>query len=600
MNNSRFHTGVSSSYGDDAKDQREPEAREHSGLVLLYAPNYEQLSPAYAFASPELTIGRDVSNLICVPEQAVSRQHARIFSRTDRGGVRERWFLQDLASRNGTMVDGAYVSEVELEPNHEIRVGDAIFKFVETGAERYVPYRIDGHVSGDHRARQFTELVGGAQMDQIACDIERIAPKELSAVILGETGTGKEVIARGIHRLSGRRGSFQAINCAAIPPTLLESELFGYRRGAFSGADRDKPGLITLADQGTLFLDEIGDMPLEAQAKLLRVLQLREVFPLGATTPEKVDIRIVCATHRDLYEYAREGRFRGDLLARLNEHVVRVPPLRERKEDIYLLARSFAQRYGRPNLGFTFSFIVALLHYDWPFNVRELESCIKRGVALTDASLLDTVHLPDAISEHMRGYGERSQMSTLPLPSQLPPSMMAHPTGPPPPMGTYRSPPPGMRARPDGAGAPRAARAPSREYRRRRPRARQRADADSPLAQEIQYRSGQLPDGSSKTVATLRWQHTLRMLVVRRGAGGRLDAGPLGDASSEAATGDDAAADDASVNEDANTGFLIPLGDGGCGSAGPLAFCDDFESSNTAACWRSDRATKHGPLLRPE
>jgi sigma-54 dependent transcriptional regulator, acetoin dehydrogenase operon transcriptional activator AcoR len=408
---SRYRTGVSSSYGDDARDSL-PAPKERPGLVLLYAPNFEQLSPAYVFVSPELTIGRDPSNLICVPEQAVSRQHARIYTRDD------RWFLQDLGSRNGTMVDGSYVGEIELEPNHEIRVGDAIFKYVDAGAEKCVAYRIDGKVAGERKAKLFTELVGGAQLDHIAADIERIAPKELSAVILGETGTGKEVVARAIHRLSGRRGSLQAINCAAIPHNLLESELFGYRRGAFSGADRDKPGLIKLADQGTLFLDEIGDMPLDAQAKLLRVLQSREVFPLGATTPERVDIRVVCATHRDLYQYVKEGKFRGDLLARLNEHVVRLPPLRERKEDIYLLAHSFGARYGRPELQFTFSFIVALLHYDWPFNVRELESCIKRGVALTDSAQLDTVHLPDAISEHMKGYGERPRVS---LPSNIPP-----------------------------------------------------------------------------------------------------------------------------------------------------------------------------------
>ncbi|MDB4945285.1 MAG: Sigma-54 dependent response regulator [Labilithrix sp.] len=416
---SRYRTGVSSSYNDAEARDSTPTSKERAGLILLYAPNFEQLSPAYVFVSPELTIGRDPTNLISVPEQAVSRQHARIYSDPAREG---RWMLQDLGSRNGTMVDGNYVTEVELEPNHEIRVGDAMFKFVEAGAERNVAYRIDGKIAGERKAKEWNELVGGAQMDQIAADIERIAPTELSAVILGETGTGKEVVARGIHRFSGRRGSFQAINCAAIPHNLLESELFGYRRGAFSGADRDKPGLIKLADNGTLFLDEIGDMPLDAQAKLLRVLQAREVFPLGATTPEHVDIRVVCATHRDLYQYVKEGKFRGDLLARLNEHVVRLPPLRERKEDIYLLANSFCARYGRPGLGFSFSFLVALFHYDWPFNVRELESCIKRGVALTDGPELDTMHLPDAISEHMKGYGDRQRM---PMPSQLPPDAHA-------------------------------------------------------------------------------------------------------------------------------------------------------------------------------
>ena len=432
---SRYRTGVSSSYNDGPEPRDStPLTKERAGLVLLYAPNFEQLSPAYVFVSTELTIGRDPSNLICVPEQAVSREHARLYARDT------RWMLQDLGSRNGTMVDGSYITEVELEPNHEIRVGDAMFKFVETGAEKCVAYRIDGSVAGDRKAKLFTELVGGAQMDQIAADIERIAPTELSAVVLGETGTGKEVVARGIHRFSGRKGTFQAINCAAIPHNLLESELFGYRRGAFSGADRDKPGLIKLADNGTLFLDEIGDMPLDAQAKLLRVLQSREVFPLGATTPELVDIRVVCATHRDLYQYVKEGKFRGDLLARLNEHVVRLPPLRERKEDIFLLARSFCTRYGRPDMQFSFSFLVALFHYDWPFNVRELESCIKRGVALTDSIELDTMHLPDAISEHMKGYGDRPRVS---LPSQLPaaPYEGHHPHLP-SPGGTPTAPPP--------------------------------------------------------------------------------------------------------------------------------------------------------------
>ena len=141
-------------------------------------------------------------------------------------------------------------------------------------------------------------------------------------------------------------------------------------------------------------------MPLEAQAKLLRVLQAREVFPLGGTTSERVDIRVACATHRDLTQLVRDGRFRGDLFARLNEHVVRLPPLRERKEDIVQLARSFTARYGRPALQFTFSFLVALLHYDWPFNVRELESCIKRGIALIGPDdktcPLDTQHLPES------------------------------------------------------------------------------------------------------------------------------------------------------------------------------------------------------------
>jgi transcriptional regulator with PAS, ATPase and Fis domain len=400
---SGVRTGNSSSYGgtNPALRAGPPEAHLSPGLVLLYARNYEQFHPAYPFAKPAVVIGRDPAADVCVPEQAVSRYHARITRQGD------RWVLSDLGSRNGTMVDGAFVTaDVELEHLHEIRVGDAIFKFVAAAAEHYGMAHIDGRPLGAHRPRAIDALVGGWQMSHIADELERIAPTQLSCVILGETGTGKEVAARELHRVSGRRGSLQAINCTAIPHNLLESELFGYRRGAFSGADRDKPGLITLANGGTLFLDEIGDMPLEAQAKLLRVLQSREVFPLGATAPERVDVRVVCATHRNLNKEVKEGRFRGDLFARVSEHVVVLPPLRERKEDILRLSNLFRDRYGGQHVAFSFSFMVALLHYDWPFNVRELESCIKRAVALADTQTIDSAQLPEAIASLMREYGQ--------------------------------------------------------------------------------------------------------------------------------------------------------------------------------------------------
>jgi transcriptional regulator with GAF, ATPase, and Fis domain len=407
------------------------------GLVLLYARNFEQFQPAYPFHKPTVVIGRDSTADVCVPEQAVSRQHARI------GFDGTRWVLTDLGSRNGSMVDGSLVSsDVELEHLHEIRIGDALFKFVATGADRFGAYHIDGRILGDRRAKLVTALVGGYQMDMIAAELERIAPTQLSCVLMGETGTGKEVAARELHRVSGRRGSIQAINCAAIPHNLLESELFGYRRGAFSGADRDKPGLIKLADGGTLFLDEIGDMPLEAQAKLLRVLQSREVFPLGATAPDRVDVRVVCATHRDLHQYVKDGKFRGDLFARVSEHLVKLPPLRERKEDVYQLARLFAAQYGRPQLSFSFSFVVALLHHDWPFNVRELESCIKRAAALAEGDVIDVGQLPDPIVALMRDYGARAPAASFSSErdSRMPPSGALF--SPAPPAVSSRRPPP--------------------------------------------------------------------------------------------------------------------------------------------------------------
>lgn len=395
-----------------------------AGLVLLYAPGFEHMQATYLLTSREVTIGRDPSqSSVVLHEQAVSREHARISYREG------RWFLSDLKSRNGTLLDGQFVSEVELEPFHEIRIGDAIFKFVSAGAENYLPHRLDGAMLGgsERRAKRITELVGGYQIDKLAADLEKIAQTNLSVIVLGESGTGKEVVARELHRASGRSGTLQAINCAAIPANLLESELFGYKRGAFSGADRDKLGIIRSAHRGTLFLDEIGDMPLEAQAKLLRVLETREVFPLGATQGEKVDVRIVAATHRDLVKMQRENRFRGDLYARLNDYSVILPPLRERKEDIYRLARHMLARHGRPDLGLSFPFVVGLLHYDFPFNVRELEAAIKRAIALSEGPELAADHLPDAIREQMASYGRPAAMTPQAAPPLEAPSAVASP-----------------------------------------------------------------------------------------------------------------------------------------------------------------------------
>ncbi|MFO0548278.1 MAG: sigma 54-interacting transcriptional regulator [Polyangiaceae bacterium] len=374
-----------------------------AGLVLLYAPDFVSFAPAYTLSERDLIIGRDPSCGLCVPEGAVSRQHARI--RFQSG----KWVVNDLGSRNGTLVDGRFVNELMLEDLHEIRVGDAIFKFVSAGAESFARYRIDGAiVAGAPDAPSSTGIVGGLQIRLLLRALARVAKSEISVVVLGESGTGKELFARELHAASARKGSFQAVNCAAIPGSLLESELFGYKRGAFSGADRDKVGLVRSADGGTLFLDEIGDMPLEAQAKLLRVLQSKEIVPVGATVAERVDVRIVCATHRNLAALQKADRFRGDLFARLNEYSLVLPPLRERKEDIFALARSMLVRHGRADLAMSFPFMTGLLHYDWPFNVRELEAAIKRAVALVEGTVLDAQHLPDAIREVMQEYGTRT------------------------------------------------------------------------------------------------------------------------------------------------------------------------------------------------
>ena len=223
--------------------------------------------------------------------------------------------------------------------------------------------------------------------------IEKVAPTNATALLLGESGTGKELLAQALHALSPRAGrTFVAINCAAIPDTLLESELFGYEKGAFTGAIKQSPGKFELADEGTLFLDEIGDMPLSLQAKLLRFLQDRVVERIGGRERIPVDVRIVCATHQNLRDLISTGGFREDLYFRLAEIVLEVPPLRKRQGDASLLAHAFVRRHAdeqrRGTMTLAPDAIAAIEAHAWPGNVRELENCIKRAVIMADTSVI--------------------------------------------------------------------------------------------------------------------------------------------------------------------------------------------------------------------
>jgi len=236
-------------------------------------------------------------------------------------------------------------------------------------------------------------IASSPEMLQVLRNIEKIAPTDVAVLLIGESGTGKELLARAIHKFSGRaRAPFVPINCAAIPETLLESELFGHERGAFTGAVKQNIGRIESADRGTLFLDEIGDVPLPMQVKLLRFLQDQIVERIGGRKPVQVDVRIVCATNQDLDKMMAEGRFREDLYYRLNEVTVRVPPLRERAGDTVVLAsfflRRFASEYNRPVRGFGSNALAAIRDYAWPGNVRELENRVKRAIVMTDGPLL--------------------------------------------------------------------------------------------------------------------------------------------------------------------------------------------------------------------
>ena len=236
------------------------------------------------------------------------------------------------------------------------------------------------------------------QMQGVCKAIEKVAPSDATVLLLGESGTGKELCARGLHTLGANsKGKFVAINCAAIPDTLLESELFGYEKGAFTGANKQTKGKIEYADGGTLFLDEMGDLPFSLQAKLLRFLQERVIERVGGHESIPVNVRVVCATHQNLRAKIERGEFREDLFYRISEIPLEIPPLRDREGDIIVLARfffeKFVQDHGRKLRGFTKDALSAMEAYSWPGNVRELQNRIKRAVIMTDAKQISAADL---------------------------------------------------------------------------------------------------------------------------------------------------------------------------------------------------------------
>ena len=272
-----------------------------------------------------------------------------------------------------------------------------------------------GSSNPELKERKFEQIIGSSSaLESVLAQVERVAPTDSTVLILGETGTGKELIAKAVHNLSARCGRpFVKLNCAAIPFDLLESELFGHERGAFTGAIAQKMGRFELADQGTLFLDEIGDIPLALQPKLLRVLQEQEFERLGSGRTHKVNVRLVAATHRDLPEMVNHNQFRGDLYYRLNVFPIDLPPLRERREDIAPLVMHyvevFARRMGKRIDHIPAETLSAFEGYPWPGNVRELQNLIERAVILSDD---DRFHNP--LPEEARApIGARPEIKTL-------------------------------------------------------------------------------------------------------------------------------------------------------------------------------------------
>jgi transcriptional regulator with PAS, ATPase and Fis domain len=316
-----------------------------------------------------VVVGRDEGAAVTLDDPSVSRAHAA-FVRTKHG-----LWIEDTGSHNGTWVHGRRLHAGERAPV----VAGAV---IQIGA-----CAVTARPRGDARAADLAVVAEDPRTIQVLDLVARAAPSSLPVLLLGETGTGKEVLARAVHELSPRASrELVAVNCAAIPDTMVEAELFGYERGAFTGASAAKPGLFERADGGTLFLDEIGELALAAQAKLLRALETGEVQRLGALKPTKVDVRVVTATHRDLSAWAREGRFRSDLLFRLNGVSVSIPALRDRRADVLPLARHFlaiaAGRQGTAAPALDASAEERLLGHSFPGNVRELRMAMERAIAL--------------------------------------------------------------------------------------------------------------------------------------------------------------------------------------------------------------------------
>ncbi|HEU4730636.1 MAG TPA: sigma 54-interacting transcriptional regulator [Kofleriaceae bacterium] len=330
-------------------------------------------------------VGTHADNDLVLTDATVSRHHLEI--RVRRDGIEVR----DLDTTNGTRHGGARVGQVILVGPARLRLG----KHTELDVEP-----VDAGVElDDWQGDRFGDVLGAAPvMRRLFALLARAAATEATILLTGETGTGKEALAEAVHQTSRRaRGPFVVVDCGSIPHELIASELFGHAKGSFTGAAADKQGLIEAANHGTLFLDEIGELALDLQPQLLRVLDRRQVRRVGQTHAIDVDIRVIAATHRDLRAMVRTGKFREDLYYRLAVVATAVPPLRERTDDIPALVACFAERMGRGAFAQSPALLQQLLRHDWPGNVRELRNVVERALSLGDAALAD---LGDAAAPH--------------------------------------------------------------------------------------------------------------------------------------------------------------------------------------------------------
>jgi DNA-binding NtrC family response regulator len=334
-------------------------------LVVVEGPDEGLEAPLVGSAE----IGSDPSCTLVLTDRSVSRHHARVS--VDDGNV----VVKDLKSRNGTFVGEMRVHQAEITLGAVLRIGKSHVAVQPRWQTREV---------SPSTARAFGELLGeSVSMREIFAILERVARSDVTLLVEGESGTGKELVARSLHAASPRaKGPYVVFDCASVPSELAESELFGHKKGAFSGATADRLGAFQRAHGGTLCLDELGELPLDLQPKLLRVLESRELRAVGDDTPRKVDVRVVASTNRDLHAEVRRGRFRADLLYRLEVVRVRMPPLRNRPEDIPGIVARLLEGQLAPGDEIKGPNLDRLLAYAWPGNVRELRNALMRAVAL--------------------------------------------------------------------------------------------------------------------------------------------------------------------------------------------------------------------------
>ncbi|MBI4862336.1 MAG: sigma 54-interacting transcriptional regulator [Candidatus Riflebacteria bacterium] len=346
-------------------------------LVVVEGPDRGR---RFAFRPPGARIGKSKDNDIVLSDDTVSKYHLAIEETS------EGFLLRDLKSTNGTFLDQNRIREAYLSPGATIRLGATSLRFEPPGDRVQI-------LPSEHDS--FEGLTGQSlKMRQIFGILGRVGPTDATVLLVGETGTGKEVVARAIHRSSPRSSKpFSVLDCAAMARDLIESALFGHREGAFTGAVASRRGAFVSAEGGTLFIDEIGELPLDLQPKLLRALEMREVVPLGADQPQKVNVRVVAATHRDLKTMAREGTFRQDLYYRLSVIELQLPPLRERAEDVPALVERFVDQLGHPGRQVAEEALQALMSHRWEGNVRELRNVIERALLFAGDGPVEACHL---------------------------------------------------------------------------------------------------------------------------------------------------------------------------------------------------------------